>query len=182
METEDNWNVRVSFDEHPVPSKERDIQRMLLPVITSNLPLLETISSYCHLIWITSWILRFANHSKQRGEKVISPVLSLPQLRSAEEFWWWIAQRSTFQSEIHCLEIGKGLSPRSRILPFHPFLDQRGLLFLGVRLQKAGMHFSERQPVLLPGSHRITKLVIMTEHLRLLHAGPPLVSASLSPH
>ena len=39
-ETEDNWNVKVSFDEHPVPFEEWDIQQTLLPVIATNPPLL----------------------------------------------------------------------------------------------------------------------------------------------
>ena len=42
---EDNWNVRTSFDEHPVPSEECDVQQTLLPIIKSDPPLLEKISS-----------------------------------------------------------------------------------------------------------------------------------------
>ena len=44
-ESEENWNVKVSFDEHPIPSEERDVQQTLLPVITGDTPLLERISS-----------------------------------------------------------------------------------------------------------------------------------------
>ena len=36
-ETKENWIIKVSFNEHPVPSEERDIQHTLLPVIVSNL-------------------------------------------------------------------------------------------------------------------------------------------------
>ena len=47
-QTEENWNKRVSFDEHPIPSEQRDVQKVLLPVIAFDLPLLEKISSYSH--------------------------------------------------------------------------------------------------------------------------------------
>ena len=39
-EPEDHWNKRGSFDEHPVPVEERDTKKVLLPVITFDLPLL----------------------------------------------------------------------------------------------------------------------------------------------
>ena len=59
-------------------------------------------------------------------------------------------------------------------------MDEQGLLRVGGRLQKARMPLWERHPVLLPGSHRITKLLITAEHLHLLYAGPTLVSTLLS--
>ena len=70
------------------------------------------------------------------------------------------------------LKSGKGLSPKSKMLPFHPYLDQQGLLCFGGQLQRAAVPFTERHPVLLPGSHRVAELVIVAEHLRLLHDGP----------
>ena len=68
-ENEDNWNKRVSFDEHPIPSEERDIQKILLPVIESDLPLLEKISSYSRLVRVTVWIQRFADNTRKRNKK-----------------------------------------------------------------------------------------------------------------
>ena len=70
---------------------------------------------------------------------------------------------------------------QSRILLFGPVLDKQDLLRVGARrIQKAKLSPSECKPVLLPGDHRVTKLLITAEHIRLLHAGPTLVSASLS--
>ena len=177
---EDNWNVRASFNEHPVPSEERDVEQTILSVTTSEPPLLGKISSYNRLVRITTWILRFVNNTKRKDERFVSPALALSEIKRAEELWWRIAQRTIFFNEIDRLQKGKVLSPKSKILPFHPFLDKQGLLRVGGRLQKAGMNFSEHHPVLLPGNHRISELMIMAEHLRLLHAGPTLVSASLS--
>ena len=47
-------------------------------------------------------------------------------------------------------------------------------------MQNAQLCYSVRHPAILHGKHRITKLIIYSEHLRLLHAGPTLVTASLS--
>ena len=37
-----------------------------------------------------------------------------------------------------------------------------------------------RHPVILPGSHTVTKLIIRREHLRILHVGPTHVTSMLS--
>ena len=61
----------------------------------------------------------------------------------------------------------------------HPFLDPSGLLRVGGRLRNAEAGFTQRHPTILHGQNQLTKLIIRTEHLRLLHAGPTLVSSSL---
>ena len=86
-ESEESWNVKASFDEHPIPSEERDVQQTLLPVITTDLPLLERISSYNHLVRVTAWILRFLNNARKRSEGDSSKILSLSELKRSEEIW-----------------------------------------------------------------------------------------------
>ena len=74
----------------------------------------------------------------------------------------------------------KEISHKSKILTFNPFVDDQEIVRVGGRLQKAKLAFSERHPVFLPRNHKITELIIRSEHIRLMHAGPTLVSASLS--
>ena len=102
--TEENWNVKVSFDEQPVPSEECDAQQTLLQVITADLPLLESISSYNHLLRGTAWILHFVNNARKRSKGKSSPILSFSEFRHSEEIWWRIGQSSLFQDEIYNLE------------------------------------------------------------------------------
>ncbi len=40
--------------------------------------------------------------------------------------------------------------------------------------------FSQHHPIILHGRHNLTRLIVRAEHIRLLHAGPTLVSASIS--
>ena len=86
-DTKECWNVKVSFNEHPVPSEERDVQQTLLPVITANLLLLKTISSYSHLVRVTAWILCFFNNARKKCERDSSLILSLSELKPSEETW-----------------------------------------------------------------------------------------------
>ncbi len=53
-------------------------------------------------------------------------------------------------------------------------------LCVGGRQENALSSYDTRHPVILHGSHPISKLLIRREHIRLLHAGPLLVAASLS--
>ena len=140
--------MKVSFDEHPVPSKERDVQLTLLPVIASdlytiirkNLQLPPLIADYCMDPLFCQQLI------KEKREKQSSRCFSEcgmykdPPSRVKLTIW--------------------NLSPKTKILPFHPFLDERGLLHVGGRLQKTGMPFSGCHPVLLPGKHRVTTLLI----------------------
>jgi hypothetical protein len=62
--------------------------------------------------------------------------------------------------------------------PLHPFLDKEGYLWVGGRLQHSHLPYDSKHHLILPPAHHIMEL-IMNEHLRLLHAGPQLLSASL---
>ena len=42
------------------------------------------------------------------------------------------------------------------------------------------MSYSQKHPIILHHKHRLTHLIVRSAHLRLLHAGPTLLIASLS--
>ena len=71
--------------------------------------------------------------------------------------------------------------PRSSKLNiFRPFVDEEGLLRVGGRIELGKLAYTKRHPILLLREHRVVELLITYEHLRLLHAGPTLVTASLT--
>ena len=67
-----------------------------------------------------------------------------------------------------------------QLLSLHPFTDQRGLLCVGSRINISQQLYERCHPLIIPGKHSLTKLITYIEHLRLLHAGPTLVAASLT--
>lgn len=58
----------------------------------------------------------------------------------------------------------------SPLLPLHPCLASYVLV----------VSYSSQHPIILPGKHPVTSLIIRFEHLRLLHAGTTLLACSLS--
>ena len=85
-----------------------------------------------------------------------------------------------YSDELNALQNGKELPPRSKLLPLQPFVDTNGILRVDGRLNLSMETYVERHPVILSGKHLFVVLLIQSEHLRLLHAGPTLITASLS--
>jgi hypothetical protein len=90
-----------------------------------------------------------------------------------------IAQQELYAQEISDLSKKGQVSSKSQLQPLHPFLDKEGYLRVGGRLQHSHLPYDSKHQLILPPAHHITELIIMNEHLRLLHAGPQILSASL---
>jgi len=143
-----------------------------------ELPLLRRVSSYTRLIRVTAWILRYVHNSRHQPRR--QGPLKTSELEDAEERWMLKVQQSAFSAEIELLRKGKCLPRSSRIITFRPFIDKKGILRVGGRLGLGKLSFAKRHPIILPRDHRMVELLIVHEHLRLLHAGPTLVSVSLA--
>ena len=110
---------------------------------------------------ITAWILRFAKNCKaKQEERIRCPALAVKELECAEEFWCRSAQELAFRDEISSLKAKGKLRQTSKLLTFNPFLDKQGLLRVGGRIRLADLPYKSRHPIVLPGDHRFTKLLI----------------------
>ena len=74
----------------------------------------------------------------------------------------------------------RSISTGSVLLPLKPFIDSNGILRVGGRECQSKLSYTKIHPIILHGSHPLTTLLIRSEHLRLLHAGPTLVSTALT--
>jgi hypothetical protein len=103
----------------------------------------------------------------------------ITELRDALYACIKIAQQEIYAQEISDLSKKSQVSLKSQLLPLHPFLDKEGYLRVGGRLQHSHLPYDSKHQLILPPAHHVTELIVMNEHLRLLHAGPQLLSASL---
>ena len=78
------------------------------------------------------------------------------------------------------LKKGLKLKQSSRILSLNPFIGESDILRVGGHQENARLLLDNHHPIVMPASHQLVKLLIRTEHIRLLHAGHLLTSASLS--
>ena len=85
-----------------------------------------------------------------------------------------------FATELALLNAKKPLPRGNRLISLRPFIDKSGVLRVGGRESNASLSYVQTHPAILHGKHPFIKMLILSEHLRLLHAGPTLVLASLS--
>ena len=119
---------------------------------------------------------RFVNNCRPR-QHTRRGHLSTLELNAAEEYWLKVMQGEMFGEELSLLQDGKELPRKSKLLSLRPFVDAQGLLRVGGRASLSKLSYSRRHPIILPSDHVLTKLIVHSEHLRLLHAGPTLTSA-----
>ena len=109
----------------------------------------------------------------------ITSVLELKLDTNTMFEWLKMAQNESFPEEIIALKNDTEV-PRSGCLSsLCPFLDSHGIVRVSGRGAQLKLAYDTCNPMVLWGKHAVTTLLICTEHLRLLHAGPTLVAASL---
>ena len=160
-----------------------------LSVITCNLatveePLIPTdkFSSFTRYKQVTGWIIRFIHNCKARvqASTPTDGCLTAQELDRAANYWYSVIRKAHFNHEMSILKANSARVPSSsKILSLNPIIDDNGILRVGGRQQKAKFSYNSRHPVIVDARHPLTKLLIKSEHLRLLHGGSLLVSASL---
>ncbi|XP_049865132.1 uncharacterized protein LOC126366187 [Pectinophora gossypiella] len=136
----------------------------------------ENWSNSSKLKRIFAYIIRFINNCKNNSNKTKGQ-LTQRELDQSLTYLLKLAQNECFSHEITLINRKHKLTSSS-LLQLSPFLDDRGVLRVGGRLDNTNFNFEKKHPILLDAKHHFTKLLMRAEHLRLLHAGPQLLLSS----
>ncbi|XP_057656751.1 uncharacterized protein LOC130894154 [Diorhabda carinulata] len=128
---------------------------------------------------VVAYILRFRNNTLNMTEHKEYGPLTCQELENSLKTLIKISQIQTFCTEISDIGQTNTVSKGSNLLQLNPFLDSEGVLRVGGRLTKSNFNFDKKFPIILSGKHTLSKLTVQYEHIRLLHAGPQQVLASL---
>ena len=131
--------------------------------------------SWCRLLGVTAWILRFISRSKrtrhQKNQKTgnrqkdsLEKVLEPEEISNAERCWVRETQREHFLEELTTLRAGGNVLRSSPLWRLSPFVDSDGILRVGGRLEMSNVPYDAKHPVILPKKHHISKLVIAHIH------------------
>ena len=163
-----------------VPEEERNVCHLTAVTIHSIIPF-NRFSKFTTLKRVTAWMFRFIRNAHSDSTSVNSPHLTVVELSNAESYWISVVQRESFAEELRMLNANLPLPKSNRLLPLQPLIDQaHSILRVGGRISHSKLSYTKMHPIILHGSHPITKLIIEGEHSRLMHAGPTLLMASLS--
>ena len=164
-----------------------------LAVIEDPLIPVDKFSSFNLYKRVTAWTIRFIHNCKSRVQATQpkSGPLTTDELNLATNYWysiiqrthhyWYsIIQRTHLPGELRILTMKSQKIPMSsKVYSLNPFVDDQGMLRVGGRQQKARFSYNSRHLIILDSRHPLTKLLIRSEHIRLLHGGSLLVSSSL---
>ncbi|XP_018301859.1 uncharacterized protein [Mycetomoellerius zeteki] len=141
--------------------------------------LIKRYSSLTKLLHITVWIRRAIERFRKATDAHAAqdPLIPL-ELDSVLAFWIKLTQHACFSPEIQLIKANKPL-PKSSPLLLIPFIDTDELLHLRGRLQHSQLDRTEKYPLILPRSSRLTELIIDHYHRKTFHGGLQLTLASI---
>jgi len=131
-----------------------------------------------HLKRVLSWCTRFVDNC--RSPRNHSSQLSLEELQSTETRLLKLSQERSFKADYASLLATGRVSGKSSIRHLQPYLDEKGLIRVGGRLEKSALSVSQKHPVILHQSDRLSKLICGQLHVDNLHVGPTALLAVLS--
>ncbi|KAL0811217.1 hypothetical protein ABMA28_009646 [Loxostege sticticalis] len=144
-----------------------------------NLDFLERFSRLHKRQRVLAYILRFCNNVRTKLDKNKQNFVTCKELENSLLFIIKYEQQKHMKDVIHALKCKLKISDYT-YNSLCPFLDEQGLVRVGGRLQNANVPFSQKHPLILPKGSRIVELVIESEHLKNLHAGPRLILSRIN--
>ncbi|XP_068120871.1 uncharacterized protein [Hyperolius riggenbachi] len=108
---------------------------------------------------------------KCKGWHHCQEVYTIAELQHSKNFIIRTVQQEIYTKEIACITNSKSIPKDSSLKKLDPFLDKYGLLRVGGRLKQASLEPDERNPLIIPGHHHVTRLIVQHYHIQVKHQG-----------
>lgn len=135
----------------------------------SELLEVKNYSDLNRVLRVTAWVRRFIHNA--RGNPKCTGTLSTEEISVAKFHWIQATQNQSFLEEISLLKRGKEINPQSQIQSLSPFLDDKGILRVGGRLQMTNWNFEQKHPCILPANATFSELTVKKFHQQVMHSG-----------
>lgn len=139
---------------------------------------LQYYSSWHKLKKAVAWLMRVKTALLKKDNVKFSKFLTVKELDEAEKAVLKIVQEEYFSNEKTALSNGERIKKSSPLCKLHPILNE-GILRVGGRLSEFTLSFDSKHPVILPGKHNVTQLIIKECHKNVGHQGREHVLSSL---
>ena len=162
-----------------VEESELEVKTSVLTTVTTpivNLVEWEKYSSWRRLVRLYAWWIRYKFKLKCKVNKESPPserqskMLSAADLQEASLALCKQAQIESFKEDYEDLRAERPLPRDSSLLPLQPILVN-GIIRVGGRLNKAPIPFEAKHQVIIPPTHRLSRLIIQDFHEGQLHVG-----------
>nr|CAI5830957.1 unnamed protein product [Callosobruchus analis] len=164
------WPKLSSTQPNTIP--ETKIPKIVLHLSNpQHFDVVDRFSSLYKLQRVIALIHRFCFNCRHSKAKRIVGNISVEEMDLAMKSLIRIAQQQTYNDEIQDIESGKNVSRHSKLLTLNPVIDEHGLLRVGGRLINSKLPYASKHQIILAPKHPLTRLIIITEHYRNMHAG-----------
>lgn len=166
----------LELDQLPETRPQVSLSANVSNNVNYNLLDFSRYSSYLRLIRSVAYVLRFVRLCR----KIKSPTkfLSHAELQDALNVVIITCQMESFP-EYQLLINNQKLPSKSSLIKFNVFIDKDKIMRVGGRLGNSTFSFNKKHPIILQSTHIFTKLLFDHEHVKLMHAGPQLLLASI---
>ena len=170
------WDINISLTEEEIPAIQIGDPEVKTTVLMTSaedsFSILDSISRYSSWVKAVGVITYLKRVLKKNKSRTVTTTVA--EREEAETFILKEVQRTASADEITRLT-SKGGSGKckknSPLLKLNPFLDDRGLLRVGGRVEKSSLPFEIKHPVILPRSSHVTNLMIEHYHQKVNHQG-----------
>ena len=160
-DNESEWPVdKTLIDPSLVNTERRKVHTVLVNKSAVNETVTpiecERFSSWRRLVRVTAYVFRFVQILKSKLKKAAKPddvTLTPTELEDAEEYWTKEAQKG-LQSRVE----------KGEFKVLTPFIDRRGVIRVGGRVENLVTSYDNRHPALLPSKHHIALLITRHYH------------------
>ncbi|XP_044595862.1 uncharacterized protein LOC123272906 [Cotesia glomerata] len=172
IEPEDQW---PSLNLSSVKAADQEIRSVQVATGIMRQPnnyLLTRFSSFIKLIRKTVICKRVASYWRQRINRftLYSPI-SPEELETEKIYWIKLVQQESFSKEYQLLLKKQSLPSSNSLAKLTPFIDSKGLLRLGGRLQNSTLPMDAKHPLIVPKDSPLAKIIIADAHQKTLHGG-----------
>jgi len=161
------------------PTDNLEIVNVNVTLLQNRKDITQRFSKPNRYIRVIAYCRRLINNSRNSKANRQSTTLSTQDLDQALTCCVKMAQQISYVKEMKDPMEQQQITPNSSLKTLHPFIDTEGLLRVGGRLQQSMLPYQAMHQMILSSNHHFTKLVFSAEHIRLHHAGPQLLMASL---
>lgn len=161
-------------------NSETQLEEIKVHVAVTDRSIWNRYSSLTKLVRVVAYCRRFLDLKKPASERNRHEYLTSLELTQSLEICVKKCQGEHFEEELKLMrEDGKWCKLKGSLKSLTPFIDDKGLLRVGGRLDKSSIGEDVKHPILLPKKSPLTDLIIADAHSKTLHGGIQLMLAYL---
>lgn len=110
-------------------------------------------------------------HSKCKGWHSCQTPYTVNKFSQSKDLIIHALQQESYAPEFECLRNSEEIPKDSTLRKLDPFIDENGLMRVGGRIKEARLERDEKNPLIIPGSHHIARLLVRHYHEQTRHQG-----------